>query len=104
MSKDEAGKWFKEVLPRLADLLLRLPELLETHYDNAAGFCGMETGLRLLGSQQPGIVLLSQVTGCVCERERVRESVQMLVNIYLPFQFHTRNFHFFCNPNILPIS
>ncbi|KAG6415904.1 hypothetical protein SASPL_123323 [Salvia splendens] len=60
MSEDEAGKWFKEVVPRLADLLLRLPELLETHYHNAASFCGMETGLRLLGSQQPGIVLLSQ--------------------------------------------
>lgn len=71
MSKDEAGKWFKEVVPRLADLLLRLPELLETHYQIAGGFCGMETGLRLLESQQPGIVLLSQVTGCVCVRVRM---------------------------------
>ncbi|XP_057781233.1 poly(ADP-ribose) glycohydrolase 1-like [Salvia miltiorrhiza] len=60
MSKDEAGKWFTDVVPRLSDLLLRLPELLETHYQNAGSFCGMETGLRLLESQQPGIVLLSQ--------------------------------------------
>lgn len=62
MSKDEAGKWFKEVVPRLADLLLRLPELLETHYQNAGAF----TGLRLLDSQQSGIVVLNQVTGCLC--------------------------------------
>lgn len=63
MSKDEAGKWFREVVPRLADLLLRLPELLETHYQNAGAFCGMQTGLRLLESQQSGIVVLNQVKG-----------------------------------------
>lgn len=66
MSKDEAEKWFKEVVPRLADLLLRLPELLEAHYQNAGAFHGMETGLRLLDSQQSGIVVLNQVTGCLC--------------------------------------
>ncbi|KAG8369345.1 hypothetical protein BUALT_Bualt14G0001700 [Buddleja alternifolia] len=60
MSKDEAGKWFGEIVPRLADLLLRLPALLETHYQNAGIFNGMETGLKLLESQQSGIVFLSQ--------------------------------------------
>ncbi|KAK6138602.1 hypothetical protein DH2020_027655 [Rehmannia glutinosa] len=60
MNKDEAEKWFGEVVPRLADLLLRLPALLEAHYQNASVFNGMETGLRLLESQQSGIVFLSQ--------------------------------------------
>ncbi|GER44215.1 poly (ADP-ribose) glycohydrolase family protein [Striga asiatica] len=65
MNKDEAEKWFGEVVPRLAGLLLRLPELLKSHYQNAAVFNGMETGLRLLEAQQPGVVILSQV-GFVC--------------------------------------
>ncbi|KAL6535339.1 hypothetical protein OROMI_026713 [Orobanche minor] len=60
MNKDEAEKWFGEVVPRLADLLLRVPRLLKTHYQNADIFNGMETGLRLLEAQQPGIVFLSQ--------------------------------------------
>ncbi|KAG8369346.1 hypothetical protein BUALT_Bualt14G0001800 [Buddleja alternifolia] len=51
---------FQFVVPQLADLLLRLPTLLETHYQNAGIFNGMETGLRLLESQQSGIVFLSQ--------------------------------------------
>ncbi|KAL3635104.1 hypothetical protein CASFOL_022158 [Castilleja foliolosa] len=55
MNKDESKKWFGEVVPRLADLVLRLPALLDTHYKNAG-----ETGLRLLETQQPGIVVLSQ--------------------------------------------
>ncbi|KAL3642181.1 hypothetical protein CASFOL_012996 [Castilleja foliolosa] len=55
MSKDEAEKWFIEVVPRLADLVLSLPALLEDHYKNAG-----ETGLRLLKSQQSGMVVLSQ--------------------------------------------
>ncbi|KAL8479213.1 hypothetical protein ACS0TY_026183 [Phlomoides rotata] len=60
MSKNEADRWFEGVVPRLVDLLLRLPALLETHYLNGDTFNGMETGLRLLESQQPGIVFLSQ--------------------------------------------
>ncbi|KAI3470271.1 hypothetical protein Pfo_026934 [Paulownia fortunei] len=60
MSKDQAEKWFGEVVPCLADLVLRLPALLETHYQNAGVFNGKETGLRLLESQQSGIVFLSQ--------------------------------------------
>ncbi|KAK4436636.1 Poly(ADP-ribose) glycohydrolase 1 [Sesamum alatum] len=59
MDKDNAKKWFEEVVPQLANLLLRLPALLETHYQNA-GLIGMETSLRLLDSQQSGMVLLSQ--------------------------------------------
>lgn len=61
LSKDDAEKWFGEVLPRLGDLLLRLPDLLEIHYQNAGIFNGLETGLRLLESQESGIVFLSQV-------------------------------------------
>lgn len=56
MPRDQATRWFKEVLPKMADLLLRLPFLLETHYQSSD-----ETGLRLLESQQSGLVLLSQV-------------------------------------------
>ncbi|KAL0381991.1 UNVERIFIED_CONTAM: Poly(ADP-ribose) glycohydrolase 1 [Sesamum calycinum] len=59
MDKDNTKKWFEEVVPQLANLLLRLPTLLETHYQNA-GLIGMETGLRLLDTQQSGMVLLSQ--------------------------------------------
>ncbi|MCD9558726.1 hypothetical protein HAX54_016262 [Datura stramonium] len=60
--RNEAAKWFEEVVPKLADLLLRLPSLLETHYEKADGGIvkGVNTGLRLLESQQPGIVFLSQ--------------------------------------------
>lgn len=68
ISRAEARKWFGQVLPVLASLLLRLPSLLEAHYQKADGvICidgrgieGLQTGLRLLDSQHPGIVLLSQ--------------------------------------------
>ncbi|CAA0833933.1 Probable poly(ADP-ribose) glycohydrolase 2 [Striga hermonthica] len=60
MNKGEAEKWFGEVIPRLADLVLRLPSLLKSHYQNAAVFNGMETGLRLLEAQRPGAVILSK--------------------------------------------
>lgn len=70
MSRADAAKWFGEVVPALSKLLLRLPSLLETHYRNAdnglfSSTCGggeeIKTGLRLLESQEPGIVFLSQV-------------------------------------------
>lgn len=62
MSREESGKWFGEVVPALANLLLRLPTLLQVHYQNADGlFNGLKTGLRLLDSQEAGIVFLSQV-------------------------------------------
>ncbi|KAK6138620.1 hypothetical protein DH2020_027645 [Rehmannia glutinosa] len=73
MDKDEAEKWFGEVVPRLADLLLRLPALLEAHYQNASVFNGMETGLRLLESQQSGIVFLSQELIAALLRNRANQ-------------------------------
>ncbi|KAI3697168.1 hypothetical protein L6452_29976 [Arctium lappa] len=66
ISRAEANKWFREVLPVLADSLLRLPGMLEAHYKNADSIScvgardGLKTGLRLLKSQEAGIVLLSQ--------------------------------------------
>ncbi|XP_009605120.1 poly(ADP-ribose) glycohydrolase 1-like [Nicotiana tomentosiformis] len=58
----EAAKWFEQVVPKLAYLLLRLPSLLESHYEKADGGIvkGVNTGLRLLESQQSGIVFLTQ--------------------------------------------
>ncbi|KAF9663112.1 hypothetical protein SADUNF_Sadunf17G0004600 [Salix dunnii] len=61
ISRAEAAKWFGEVVPALANLLLRLPSLLESHYQNADNlFNGVKTGLRLLGSQEAGIVFLGK--------------------------------------------
>ncbi|XP_057450173.1 poly(ADP-ribose) glycohydrolase 1-like isoform X2 [Lotus japonicus] len=65
MSREESRKWFQEVVPALGILLLRLPSLLEAHYQNADRVLDEEgglvrTGLRLLDSQEPGIVFLSQ--------------------------------------------
>ncbi|KAJ6420376.1 hypothetical protein OIU84_027842 [Salix udensis] len=61
ISRAEAAKWFGEVVPALAKLLLRLPSLLESHYQNADNlFNGVKTGLRLLGSQEAGIVFLGK--------------------------------------------
>uniref|UniRef100_A0A453MGV6 PARG helical domain-containing protein n=1 Tax=Aegilops tauschii subsp. strangulata TaxID=200361 RepID=A0A453MGV6_AEGTS len=56
LSRAHARDWFSDVLPRLARLLLRLPALLEGHYAGARA----ATGLRLLGSQDAGFVLLGQ--------------------------------------------
>ncbi|KAJ1391218.1 Pol [Sesbania bispinosa] len=65
MSGEERSKWFEEVVPALGNLLLRLPSLLEAHYENAdmvidEGEGMVKTGLRLLDSQEAGIVFLSQ--------------------------------------------
>ncbi|KAM0065074.1 putative poly(ADP-ribose) glycohydrolase [Helianthus debilis subsp. tardiflorus] len=66
MSRAEANKWFGEVLPALADSLLRLPVMLEDHYKSADSVTcvgardGLKTGLRLLKSQEAGVVVLSQ--------------------------------------------
>ncbi|KAK7307991.1 hypothetical protein VNO77_41532 [Canavalia gladiata] len=65
MSREESRKWFEEVIPALGNLLLRLPSLLEAHYENADMVIDGEgtivkTSLRLLDSQQAGIVFLSQ--------------------------------------------
>lgn len=69
MSREESRKWFQEVVPALGILLLRLPSLLEAHYQNADRVLDedgglVRTGLRLLDSQEPGIVFLSQVSAC----------------------------------------
>lgn len=57
MSNADSTRWFAEVIPKLANLLLRLPSLVGFHYQNTQtnGY-----GLRILGPQQPGMVLLSQ--------------------------------------------
>ncbi|XP_042514088.1 poly(ADP-ribose) glycohydrolase 1-like isoform X2 [Macadamia integrifolia] len=61
MSRVESREWFSKVLPSLADMLLRLPSLLETHYQKADNLLGgIKTGLRIVGPQEPGIVVLSQ--------------------------------------------
>ncbi|GAV67165.1 PARG_cat domain-containing protein [Cephalotus follicularis] len=65
ISRADSAKWFGEVVPALANLLLRFPSLLESHYQNAdhplnGDKYGFKTGLRLLGPQEAGIVLLSQ--------------------------------------------
>ncbi|KAF0912487.1 hypothetical protein E2562_014082 [Oryza meyeriana var. granulata] len=57
LSRAQARDWFDHVLPSLAHLLLRLPTLLEDHYHSAGD---QARGLRLLGSQDAGLVLLSQ--------------------------------------------
>ncbi|XP_051123031.1 poly(ADP-ribose) glycohydrolase 1-like isoform X2 [Andrographis paniculata] len=60
MKADASERWFADVVPGLADLLLKLPVLLENHYRNGSICNGKETGLRLLESQQSGIVVMSQ--------------------------------------------
>ncbi|CAN8315610.1 unnamed protein product [Cochlearia groenlandica] len=61
ISREQSAKFFDEVVPVLCGLLLRLPSMLEMHYqkaDHALG--GITSGLRLLGPQEAGIVFLSQ--------------------------------------------
>ncbi|XP_043714183.1 poly(ADP-ribose) glycohydrolase 1-like [Telopea speciosissima] len=61
MSRVESRKWFSKVLPSLAAMLLRLPSLLEIHYQKADYLLsGIKTGLRIVGPQEAGIVLLSR--------------------------------------------
>ena len=57
LSRAQARGWFAEVVPNLARLLLRLPTLLEDHYAKAGHGA---SGLRVLASQDAGLVLLSQ--------------------------------------------
>ncbi|XP_010414074.1 PREDICTED: poly(ADP-ribose) glycohydrolase 1-like isoform X2 [Camelina sativa] len=57
----ESKRWFDEIIPALAKLLLKFPSLLEEHYHSADSIVsGIETGLRLLDSQKSGIVFLCQ--------------------------------------------
>lgn len=66
ISREEAAKWFADVVPTLAKLLLRLPSLLESHYQNTDNLRnGVKTGFRLLGPQEAGVVFLGQVSPSV---------------------------------------
>ncbi|XP_013693048.2 poly(ADP-ribose) glycohydrolase 1-like [Brassica napus] len=57
----ESKRWFDEIIPALARLLLQLPSLLEMHFQKADDVVsGVKTGLRLLAPQQAGVVFLSQ--------------------------------------------
>jgi len=76
----DSRKWFVEIVPSLANLMLRFPVILENHYkenstddrvcegnssggkDSGEGNEGsrVDTSLRILHPQRPGIVLLSQ--------------------------------------------
>ncbi|XP_010469662.1 PREDICTED: poly(ADP-ribose) glycohydrolase 1 isoform X1 [Camelina sativa] len=61
IGEKESKRWFDEIIPALAKLLLKFSSLLEEHYQNADSIVsGIETGLRLLDTQQAGIVFLSQ--------------------------------------------
>lgn len=54
--------WFGNVIPTMANFLLRLPSLLEAHYrDSDRNFREGKSGLRIMHQQEPGIVFLSQV-------------------------------------------
>ncbi|GMI64592.1 Sanskrit for 'bright', poly(ADP-ribose) glycohydrolase 1 [Hibiscus trionum] len=57
MSRADSSNWFAEDIPKLANLLLRLPFLIDVHYQNTQAY---GYGLRILGPQQSGVVLLSQ--------------------------------------------
>ena len=69
MPAEESSEWFQVVVPALGNLLLRFPSLLEAHYENenpstynvATDGTIVTTALRILDSQEPGIVFLSQV-------------------------------------------
>ncbi|XP_027361287.1 poly(ADP-ribose) glycohydrolase 1-like isoform X2 [Abrus precatorius] len=65
MSEEESKQFLNEVVPAFGNLLLRLPSLLEAHYENAdrvidGDGATVRTGLRILDSQEAGIVFLSQ--------------------------------------------
>ncbi|KAK9106128.1 hypothetical protein Scep_022972 [Stephania cephalantha] len=64
MSRVDAVEWFGKVVPALARLLLKLPSLMEEHYREAEsvglGVSRGGTGLRVLRSQEAGIVFLRQ--------------------------------------------
>ncbi|KAJ4749050.1 hypothetical protein LUZ62_083455 [Rhynchospora pubera] len=61
MSRMDARVWFNEVVPALANLLLKLPSLLDCHYLKSDQLSGHSfSGLRIMNSQHPGIVFLTQ--------------------------------------------
>ncbi|KAL0740706.1 hypothetical protein Bca4012_082219 [Brassica carinata] len=61
ISRQESAKFFGEVVPALCGLLLKLPSMLEMHYQKADYVLdGVKSGLRLLAPQEAGVVFLSQ--------------------------------------------
>ncbi|EOA29031.1 hypothetical protein CARUB_v10025285mg [Capsella rubella] len=61
ISREEATNFFGEVVPGLCGLLLKLPSMLEMHYQKSDHVLdGVMSGLRILGPQEAGIVFLSQ--------------------------------------------
>ncbi|KAJ0035762.1 hypothetical protein Pint_26470 [Pistacia integerrima] len=63
ISRAESTKWFGEVVPALANFLLKLSSLLENHYliaDDFLGKYGIKTGLPILCPQEASIAFLSQ--------------------------------------------
>ncbi|KAG2308697.1 hypothetical protein Bca52824_028445 [Brassica carinata] len=61
ISRQESAKFFDEVVPALCGLLLKLPSMLEMHYQKADYVLdGVKSGLRLLAPQEAGVVFLSQ--------------------------------------------
>ncbi|XP_074589604.1 poly(ADP-ribose) glycohydrolase 1-like [Curcuma longa] len=63
MSKEDSRVWFDNVVPEMARLLLQLPSLLESHYLKSDElFSEGNSGIRIMGPQEPGRVFLSQVT------------------------------------------
>ncbi|XP_049935558.1 poly(ADP-ribose) glycohydrolase 1-like isoform X2 [Nymphaea colorata] len=61
ISPGESKRWFEEFIPSLACMLLRLPSLLEAHYEEEDDSDSLlRTRLRLLDSQEAGAIFLSQ--------------------------------------------
>ncbi|KAI4374014.1 hypothetical protein MLD38_012062 [Melastoma candidum] len=63
--RKDSEDWFQNVVPSLASSLLRLPSLLEDHWQHADSFVPekrgvVRTSLRVLDQQEAGVVLLSQ--------------------------------------------
>lgn len=62
---DDAKEFFQSTLPRIAELALELPDLLEHHETEikmVSDRVGASLMLRVLSPQQPGMVLLHQVS------------------------------------------
>ncbi|KAE8662592.1 hypothetical protein F3Y22_tig00113279pilonHSYRG00042 [Hibiscus syriacus] len=61
ISRADSTNWFKDDIPKLADLLLCLPFLIDLQYQNTWPY---GYGLRILGPQQPGVELIAALLAC----------------------------------------
>ncbi|KAI8537138.1 hypothetical protein RHMOL_Rhmol09G0002400 [Rhododendron molle] len=97
MSRAEAAKWFGEVVPVMANLLLRLPSLLEAHYADADGnggrMEGVKTRLRILESQEAGIVFLSQEDKFKNKRSILQKSIVSHIGRFISHSFVFRSLY-----------